>query len=129
MKAGLPFWKNGRPDSEVFEMPVRMSKEWIALRPESVQRLSGQLGVYQIQDPSGQVVCIGYAGGRSLFGLRGELERELTKRGAGHSFRCEITMQYMTRYKELLMVHKADHGELPTENRKAPPQLGRMHPA
>jgi hypothetical protein len=110
-------------------MPVRMSKTWILLTPENVKRLSGQLGVYQIQDLSGQIVFIGYAGGRSLFGLRGELERDLATRSAIHSFRYEVTMQYMTRYKELLMVHKADHGELPAENRGSPPQLGKMHPA
>jgi hypothetical protein len=111
-------------------MAVRMSKAWIPLTGERVERLSGQLGVYQIQDGAGQTVWIGYAGGRSLFGLRGELERELAKRGPGHSFRCEVTMQYMTRYKELLMVHAADHGELPGDNRKLRPlRLGRMRPA
>jgi hypothetical protein len=47
----------------------------------------------------------------------------------GHSFRFEVNMQYMTRYKELLMVHAADHGELPMDNRKSrPPRLGRMNP-
>jgi hypothetical protein len=107
-----------------------MNKPWLPLTLESVNRLKGQLGVYQIQDPSGQVVFIGYAGGRSQFGLRGELERELANRDPGHNFRYEVSMQYMTRYKELLMVHAADQGELPADNRKAPPhRLGRMSPA
>jgi hypothetical protein len=110
-------------------MSVRMNKAWIPLTPENVQRLKGQLGVYQIQDPAGQVIFIGYAGGRSLFGLRGELERELASRDPGHSFRCEVTMQYLTRHKELLMFHAADRGELPIENRKSPPKLGRIAPA
>lgn len=111
-------------------MHLRMNKAWIALTLERVQRLSGQPGVYQIQDASGQVVFIGYAGGRSLFGLRGEVERELASRGPGYSFRCEINMQYMTRYKELLMIHAADHGELPRDNRKLGlPRLGRLRPA
>ena len=110
-------------------MSVRMNKAWTPLTPERVKRLSGQLGVYQIQDTSGQVVFIGYAGGRSLFGLRGELEKELASRDSGHSFRLEVNMQYMTRYKELLMVHTADHGELPLDNRKSPPpRLGRLRP-
>jgi len=110
-------------------MSIRMNKAWMPLTPESVKRLSGQLGVYQIQDTSGQVVFIGYAGGRSLFGLRGELERELASRNSGYSFRLEVNMQYMTRYKELLMVHAADHGELPLDNRKSPaPRLGRLRP-
>lgn len=111
-------------------MTVRMNKAWIPLTAESVKRLSGQLGVYQIQESSGQVIFIGYAGGRSLFGLRGELERELAKRSPGHCFRCEINMQYISRYKELLMVHAADYGDLPVENQGASPfQLGRIHPA
>lgn len=110
-------------------MQVRMNKPWMLLTAQSVKRLSGQLGVYQIQDRSRQVVFIGYAGGRSLFGLRGELQRELANRAEDHSFRYEVTMQYMTRYKELLMVHVADHSQLPLENRSSSPQLGRMHPA
>ncbi len=111
-------------------MQIRMNKPWIPLTAEKVKGLSGQLGVYQIQDESGQVVFIGYAGGRSLFGLRGELERELASRPSGHHFRFEVTMQYTTRYKELLMVHAADHGQLPLDNRDSSPhQLGRITPA
>lgn len=110
-------------------MQVRMNKAWMPLTAESVKRLSGQLGVYQIQDPSGRIIFIGYAGGRSLFGLRGELQRELANRAEGHSFRYEVTMQYWTRYKELLMVHAADLGQLPLENSNALAPLGRLHPA
>lgn len=110
-------------------MPVRMNKEWKPLSPESVKRLGAHLGVYQIQDGTGEVVFIGYAGGRSLFGLRGELEKQLASRGSSYRFRSEVNMQYMSRYKELLMVHAADYGELPVENRKSPPpRLGRIHP-
>jgi hypothetical protein len=106
-----------------------MNKPWIPLTREHVSQLSGQLGVYQIQDPSGQVIFIGYAGGRSSFGLRGELERELNSRGPGHSFRYEVNMQYLTRCRELLMIHAADHHELPVDNLKAhSPRLGRMRP-
>jgi len=111
-------------------MSVRMNKPWAPLTPENVKQLSGQLGVYQIQDASGQIVFIGYAGGRSLFGLRGELERALANRSSDCSFRCEVTMQYMTRYKELLMVHAAEHGDLPLDNRRLHPhRLGRLSPA
>jgi hypothetical protein len=110
-------------------MSVRMNKAWIPLTLENVKLLRGQMGVYQIQDPSGQVIFIGYAGGRSLFGLRGELGRELASRDSGHSFRCEVSMQYMTRYKELLMVYTAQYGELPVDNRRLRPlRLGRMSP-
>jgi hypothetical protein len=111
-------------------MAVRMNKPWTSLTPENVKQLSGQLGVYQIQDASGQIVFISYAGGRSLFGLRGELERELASRSSRYSFRCEVNMQYMTRYRELLMVHAAEHGDLPQDNRSLRPhRLGRLSPA
>ena len=70
----------------------------------------------------------GVAGGRSRFGLRGELEAELARRGPGFRFRVEVNTQYHTRFRELLMLHRADHGTLPPEN-EAPPGLGRLHPA
>ena len=69
------------------------------------------------------------AGGRSPFGLRSELQREASERGPGYQFRVEVNQQYRTRWLELLMVHKADHGSLPTDNAKnPPPALGRLSP-
>ena len=60
---------------------------------------------------TGRVVYIGFAGGRSLFGLRSELERALQERPAGAArFRTEVNQQYTSRYQELLMLHVADHG-------------------
>jgi hypothetical protein len=109
-------------------MQVRLTKPWTPLTPEAVARLPGQLGVYEIAEASGQVLFIGVAGGHSHFGLRGELERELERRGAGLRFRIEVNMQYLSRYRELLMVHRADHGCLPAENEPAP-GLGRLSPA
>lgn len=111
-------------------MPIRMSKPWIDLTPDSVSRLPGQLGVYQLANAGNEVVYIGFAGGHALFGLRSELERALKERpGAAVRFRCEVNQQYMTRYQELLMLHVADHGNLPLANRADPPiRLGRLSP-
>lgn len=111
-------------------MAIRLGKPWIALTAENVRALPGQLGVYQLADAAGAVVYIGFAGGRSLFGLRSELERALQQRPAGAaSFCCEINQQYSTRYRELLMLHVADHGGLPPGNRADPPvRLGRLSP-
>jgi hypothetical protein len=111
-------------------MAIRMTKPWLDLTPENVKRLTGQLGVYQLADEAGTVVAIGFAGGRSLFGLRGEVERALRERPAGATkFRVEVNQQYTTRYQELLMVHVADHGALPAINQQnPPPRLGRMSP-
>jgi hypothetical protein len=111
-------------------MSIRMEKPWIELTPETVKALPGQLGVYQLADTAGRIVQIGFAGGRSLFGLRSEIERALGERPAGAvSFRIEVNQQYTSRYHELLMLHVADHGSLPVVNQAdPPPRLGRLSP-
>lgn len=110
-------------------MQLRPDKPWVPLTAEAVARLPGQLGVYQIADAEGRVVHIGYAGGRSRFGLRSALQGELEARAPGHSFRVEVNMQYMSRYLELLMLHQADTGALPRDNAASPPpRLGRLSP-
>jgi len=111
-------------------MAIRMEKPWIELTPEAVKALPGQLGVYQLADAASRVVYIGYAGGRTLFGLRSELERALKERPAGAAhFRIEVNQQYTSRYQELLMLHVADHGSLPVVHAADPPvRLGRLSP-
>lgn len=111
-------------------MSIRLDKPWRTLDEGSVEALPGQLGVYELADKAGTVVLIGYAGGHSLFGLRSELSSQLSARGEGSFlFRCEVTMQYMSRYQELLMLHFADHGELPRDNNDDVATLGRLSPA
>jgi hypothetical protein len=109
---------------------LRLDKPWRPLTAEEATRLPGQLGVYQIADAGGVVLYIGQAGGRSIFGLRSELQREFNERGPGCQFRVEVNMQYRSRWFELLMIHQADHGSLPPDNAKnPPPNLGRLSPA
>jgi hypothetical protein len=112
-------------------MSIRLEKPWRELCEAEVARLSAELGVYQLGDDQGHVIRIGFAGGRSLFGLRGELANELAHhRGQMIRFRLEITSQYMSRFEELLMIHKADHGDVPTENSADRGRhIGRLHPA
>jgi hypothetical protein len=111
-------------------MRLRLDKPWQPLTAETAARLPGQLGIYQVADAQGAILYIGQAGARSPFGLRSELQRELKERGAGCQFRVEVNQQYRTRWLELLMVHQADHGHLPTDNaRNPPPNLGRLSPA
>lgn len=112
-------------------MAIRMTKAWIPLSAETVARLPGQLGVYQLANAAGEVVFIGFAGGRSLFGLRSEVGGALDDRPAGATqFRVEVNQQYTTRYQELLMLHVHDHGDVPAGNRGKPlPRLGRLSPA
>jgi hypothetical protein len=109
-------------------MGVRLDKPWRELTAENVARLGGELGVYQLADAAGRVVRIGYAGGRTLFGLRSEIQAALAD-GEGAKFRVEVTSQYLSRYEELLMVHKADFGELPPGNAAdARRRMGRLSP-
>jgi hypothetical protein len=107
---------------------VRLDKPWRDLTAANVAQLAGELGVYQLADAEGQMLRIGYAGGRSLFGLRGELQAALAAGGAA-KFRVEVTAQYLSRYEELLMVHVADFGSLPAGNAAdAGRRLGRLSP-
>jgi hypothetical protein len=109
-------------------MELRLSKPWQALTEENVARIPGQLGVFQVADSTGKVQHIGFAGARTLFGLRSALQAELAARPPGSLFRYEVNMQYRSRYRELLMLHLADHGELPALDRAtAPVNLGRLH--
>ena len=107
---------------------VRLDKPWRPLDAATVADLRGELGVYQLADDAGRLLRIGYAGGRSLFGLRGELGAALAANEAAR-FRVEVTAQYLSRYEELLMVHKADFGDLPPGNAAdGRRRLGRLSP-
>jgi hypothetical protein len=109
-------------------MGVRLEKSWRDLTAANVAGLAGELGVYQLGDADGRILRIGYAGGRTLFGLRSELQAALAA-GEAAKFRTEVTAQYLSRYEELLMVHKADFGALPAGNgADARRRLGRLSP-
>ena len=98
-------------------MSIRLEKDWQLLCPENISVLEAQLGVYQLADASHRVVFIGYAGARSLFGLRSTLMEEFDKLGTQlRYFRVEVNMQYISRFEELLMLHIADYGALPESN-------------
>lgn len=93
---------------------------WLPLTQDAVEAAPGCPGVYQLADHQGLPFRIGYAGGKSLFGLRGELAR-LIAENAGREvrFRMEVNMQYISRWKELMMVHRALYGEIPVGNPKS----------
>lgn len=96
---------------------LEMRGSWTPLTIAAAEALPGCPGVYELAEQDGRVVRIAYAGGRSLFGLRGEL----AEAARAHSernlrFRAEQNMQYISRWRELLMVHRRRHGTLPDEN-------------
>ncbi|MGY8994245.1 MAG: DUF7508 domain-containing protein [Rhodospirillales bacterium] len=110
---------------------MRLDKPWINLTKETIAKLPGQLGVFQLARKDDCIFYIGYAGGHSLFGLRSELEKWREKRGSEETqFRYEINMQYMTRHQELLMLYVAEYNALPIENTDVDShRLGRLRPA
>jgi hypothetical protein len=107
---------------------LRLEKPWRDLSADETRALPGQLGVFQLANAEGEVVYIGYAGGRELFGLRSAIERHRALgTGAATRFRYEVNMQYQSRYRELLMLHRADNGALPVANEhEHPVRLGRI---
>jgi hypothetical protein len=107
-------------------MSVRLTKPWCPA--SAVGKLTGQMGVYQLGDAAGNVIAIGYAGGRSTFGLRGAVGTALERHRDASCYRVEVNSAYLSRYRELLMLHQADFGSLPPGN-DAVPGLGRLSPA
>mgnify|MGYP001812778550 CR=1 FL=1 len=110
---------------------LRLVKPWTSISTvldgSSPTRVHGEMGVYQLADGAGDVIFIGYAGGRSPFGLRGEIAAYEKYAPDAVSVRVEVTTAYLSRYQELLKLHVADHGALPRCN--PPLNLGRLSPA
>lgn len=94
---------------------MRLSKPWLECT-EALAVLKGNLGVFQLGDADGEVLYIGFAGGRSTFGLKGVVSEALANHPRATKVRYEITTAYHTRYRELLMLHVADFGERPVGN-------------
>jgi len=107
-------------------MAVRLTKPWLT-KTQALSRLAGNLGVFQLADEQQQLLYIGFAGGNSPFGLKGEVERAVKLHPNAEFVRYEVTTSYHTRYRELLMAHIADHDALPPLNLDAP--AGRISPA
>ena len=116
-------------------MSIRLNKEWQAAAV-AISRLGGNLGVYQLADQAQRIIFIGYAGGKSRFGLKGEVTDALQRIPTAEFVRWEVNTAYMSRYKELFMIHLHDYGQLPAANEPSPDEvtdelsaLGRLRPA
>ena len=128
-------------------MSIRLDKPYSPLDQSILQQLPGQTGVFELADDTGAVICIGYAGGRSLFGLRSaipETVNEITGAADDEAklpsqeklipalpvqFRYEVTTAYITRYQELMMLFQFDNGELPPFRMEQQIKFGRLSPA
>ncbi|MPZ98915.1 MAG: hypothetical protein GEU80_06165 [Dehalococcoidia bacterium] len=131
-------------------MPLR--KPWTVWDDSvSSKSIPGAMGVYELADEHQQLLYIGKAGGRSPFGIRGELFRHFSTSerlaaenwthprmgedlpaiaGRARYFRYEVNHQYYSRWIELLTRHNEDYGTLPPANLQdpeQPPRLGRYH--
>jgi len=112
-------------------MPVRMNKSWVPLEEASLVTVAAHLGVYQLANDAGEIVYIGVADARTLFGIKGELRKAIVDPpAAATQFRYEVNMAYRTRHTELLQAYMHDHGALPVGNTDIDPRmLGRLRPA
>ena len=116
---------------------MSLNKPWLGFDPHGAREIAAATGVYEIGDEEGQVVYIGYAGGSSAFGLRGEIGRRFSPdeanpvlRQRARLFRCEVNTAYMSRWRELLILYREEHGALPPANEAGGefiPSLGRFH--
>lgn len=66
-------------------------------------QLAGHMGVFELADAEQRSLFIGFAGGRSRFGLRGEVAKALDAHPYARFCRYEVTTAYHTRYRELLL--------------------------
>lgn len=98
-------------------------REWALFRPEDVAAIPGSYGVYEIADAAGALLYAGYAGGRTLHGLRGciaaHFEGALPFAAALRTaalYRYEVNSSYLGRWLEILGRYREEHGELPPGN-------------
>lgn len=107
-------------------MSLGIDKPWQPLG--GLADLPGHMGVFELSDRAGAVLFVGVAGGRSRFGLRGEIQAATARLPEAAGYRLEVTTAYLTRYQELLMAHRSGHGGWPPGNDPVP-GLGRLSPA
>ena len=111
-------------------MAVRLDKAWQPLGQQQLAKVGGHLGIYQLGNDNGDILYIGVAGGRSRFGLKGELSEHFQSATCTATcFRIEVNMSYHTRHLELLQAYVHDHGQLPPLNTDIElTSLGRLRP-
>lgn len=109
-------------------MAVRLTQSWMPAA-QAPSRLRGNLGVFELADDAGRVLFIGFAGGASLYGLKGAVAEALQQVPQATQVRFEVSTAYHTRYRELLMAHQADFGSLPAANPPLTFKLGKLSPS
>jgi hypothetical protein len=82
-------------------MSLEIRAPWCPLVKETCADISTSTGVYEIAAPSGRILVRGIAGGRTTFGLRGELSRQRSILEGPLVYRVEVNSNYMSRLREL----------------------------
>lgn len=131
---------------------MRVRKPWTEWDDAIDYRdLPGAMGIFEIADAEKRTLYIGKAGGRSPFGIRGELFRHFSTaerlkdenwihpqmgqslpsiQGRAKYYRYEVNHQYYSRWIEALSRFREDWDTVPPANLEDPeglPPLGRYH--
>jgi hypothetical protein len=103
-----------------------LNKPWTPYHPENDRQIPGNLGVFEIGDSHGKVLYIGYAGGRTRFGLRESIPAAITANTGAVSYRYEINQMYTSRWIDLLSRYRNEHGSVPEGNLSSGEELPRL---
>lgn len=131
---------------------MRVRKPWTEWDDSiDYREIPGAMGIFEIADSEKRTLYIGKAGGRSPFGIRGELFRHFSTparlasenwthplmgqslpsiQGKARYYRYEVNHQYYSRWIEALSRFREDWERLPPanlEDPEGPPPLGRYH--
>lgn len=94
-----------------------LNKPWIEASDGTLGRLPGALGVFELRSAAGEINFVGFAGGRSRYGLRSAIKDSMEQlRAAGDgpdAFRYEVNQMYLTRYIEVLEKYIHAAGDIP----------------
>lgn len=97
------------------------NKPWTEVSESSLAHLPGALGVFELRDGAGVVCAVGYAGGKTRYGLRGALGEAVEVVGRSGlkpaAFRYEVNQMYLTRFIEVLEKYIATTGDIPAANK------------
>ena len=88
------------------------------------------MGVYELASRGAARSCSSGSPAAGRCSVSAASSRRALREGGcnGASFRFEVTTAYLSRYRELLMAHVADHGAIPSGNTTSDLQLGRLSP-
>lgn len=98
---------------------------WTPLDESNAARVEAAVGVFELRR-DGETFLIEHAGATTPWGLRGALVEAAAQHGAGVEFRSEVNSAYLSRWSELMSVHRSRTGSFPTGNGDRVPTIGRI---